>query len=358
MRTWTSNRCPPTSTSSAPPANLSIDTVSGEVSVAGAPREANIESVSGDLRVTLNSREVSVETVSGDVSCTASSRGRCTGNRVRQHRGRHQRQALRRLAASTVSGDTTVHAGLLDGGEIKAETVSGDLHLRLPKVARRARRAEASAASSTRPARRSSVEVRAGLELRTPLRQGLRGDPHRDVLRRCGTDLRVKAGPGHPGPGAKTRAVQRCTAFFFSEPRLHASPRRLARWPSPPAHPTPPCANASARCATSRRSCARSGRPAAHHDRQPRPAHHPRVAAGRDALRRQADHRRGGAPGRARARPRRVARWVAQRPTRSPRLAARLRIRARRRSPTCSAAWCARPTRCCRKNSPTRPACG
>ena len=40
---------------------------------------------------------------------------------------------LHKIAAGTVSGDVTVRAGLVDGGELRAESVSGDLHLHLPK---------------------------------------------------------------------------------------------------------------------------------------------------------------------------------------------------------------------------------
>ena len=114
--------------------SLSIDSVSGDVVVAGAPREADIESVSGDLTLTLNSRDVSASSVSGDVRLRGKLDGELdvetvSGNIDADSNG----LKLRRIDASTVSGDVRVRAGLQDGGEVKAESVSGDLHLVMPK---------------------------------------------------------------------------------------------------------------------------------------------------------------------------------------------------------------------------------
>ena len=58
------------------------------------------------------SGEVSLESVSGNLSLTA--------------------PALARLEVSTVSGDAQLQAGLKSGGVIKGETLSGVLALRLP----------------------------------------------------------------------------------------------------------------------------------------------------------------------------------------------------------------------------------
>jgi len=114
--------------------SLEIDSVSGDVTVAAAPREAKIEAVSGDLQLTLNTREVTASTVSGDLRLKGKLNGEMSvetvsGNIEADTNG----MRLRRVSASTVSGDVTVRAGLVDGGELKAESVSGDLHLRLPK---------------------------------------------------------------------------------------------------------------------------------------------------------------------------------------------------------------------------------
>src|SRR5690606_15703592 len=115
------------------PRELSIDSVSGDVVVVGAPGEASIDSVSGDLRLTINSRNVDVESVSGDVDL----RGRLDGEvSVETVSGQidiaaHE-SSLRNLSGSSVSGDMTITTALASGGEISLETVSGDVELRLP----------------------------------------------------------------------------------------------------------------------------------------------------------------------------------------------------------------------------------
>ncbi|MCL1633467.1 DUF4097 domain-containing protein [Luteimonas sp. SX5] len=115
-------------------AELSIDSVSGNVAVAGAPGEADIESVSGDVRVTLNSANVSVQSVSGNIDL----RGRLNGDIETETvsgdlqvdtRG----ERVRNVSASSVSGDITIRSGLADGGRIGTESVSGDITLIMPK---------------------------------------------------------------------------------------------------------------------------------------------------------------------------------------------------------------------------------
>lgn len=117
------------------PADLGVDTVSGDVFAAAAPRHADIQSVSGDMRLTLNSAEVKAETVSGDLVL----RGRITGEAhvetvsgdiTLDSRG----ELAREISAATVSGDADLRVGLAEGGQIKAESVSGDLHLHLPRA--------------------------------------------------------------------------------------------------------------------------------------------------------------------------------------------------------------------------------
>jgi len=116
------------------PGELSIDTVSGHVVAAAAPKSADINSVSGDLRVTLNSGDVKVETVSGDVSLGGRLDGRVHGETVSGALSINSRsQGLHRLDVATVSGDTQLRVALADGGGIKAESVSGDIHVWLPR---------------------------------------------------------------------------------------------------------------------------------------------------------------------------------------------------------------------------------
>lgn len=114
---------------------LSVDSVSGDVTVAAAPTEADIDTVSGDLFVTLNSGNVSVESVSGDVQL----RGRLDGEvSVETVSGEIAvvtvDSSVRRLSGATVSGDVEIDTALAGNGRISIESVSGDIDLRLPKT--------------------------------------------------------------------------------------------------------------------------------------------------------------------------------------------------------------------------------
>ena len=116
------------------PDEIDVDTVSGNVTIAAAPRHASIESVSGDLALTLNSREARTESVSGDIVLKGRLDGEVhaetvSGDITIDSRG----ERVRRLSTGTVSGDADVRVGLADGGAIKSETVSGEIRLRLPK---------------------------------------------------------------------------------------------------------------------------------------------------------------------------------------------------------------------------------
>ncbi len=114
--------------------SLEINSVSGNVSVAGAPREADIESVSGDLRLTLNSADVEAQSVSGSVTLRGRLDGEVavetvSGNITVDTRG----ERLRRLSSNSVSGNATLQATLADGGSIKSESVSGNIKVVAPK---------------------------------------------------------------------------------------------------------------------------------------------------------------------------------------------------------------------------------
>jgi hypothetical protein len=117
------------------PADLGIDTVSGDIVAAAAPGHADINSVSGSQRVTVNSNDVKVGSVSGAIQL----RGRLNGQvHAETVSGKLSIDSagvgLQRLYAGTVSGTVDAHAALADGGHIKAETVSGDIRLRLPQA--------------------------------------------------------------------------------------------------------------------------------------------------------------------------------------------------------------------------------
>lgn len=113
---------------------LEIDSVSGDVVVAGAPRQASVESVSGDLRVTVNSADVRVESVSGDIDLRGKLDGEAHAESVSGDIGIDSNgRALRRIGTATVSGDANVHVALANGGSLKSESVSGEINLFLPK---------------------------------------------------------------------------------------------------------------------------------------------------------------------------------------------------------------------------------
>lgn len=116
------------------PAELSIDSVSGDVVVAAAPHKASIDTVSGDQTLTLNHARVSIASVSGDVRL----RGRL-GDEVDVETVSGdidvavQGTVVRELSGATVSGDLRITTALASGGSIGLESVSGDVDLRLPR---------------------------------------------------------------------------------------------------------------------------------------------------------------------------------------------------------------------------------
>ncbi len=117
------------------PDDLSIQTVSGDIAAAAAPRHADISSVSGGQRVTINSSDVKVETVSGAIQLRGRLNGQVHGETVSGKLSIDSAgEPLRHLSASTVSGQVDVRGALADGGQIKTETVSGDVHLHLPRT--------------------------------------------------------------------------------------------------------------------------------------------------------------------------------------------------------------------------------
>jgi hypothetical protein len=110
------------------PGDLQIDTVSGDIVVAAAPARARIESVSGDQRLTLNSPRVGVETVSGDVVLSGRLKAEVSAETVSGDvRIDSRGEALQRLRIGSVSGNADARVALASGGEVRAETVSGDL---------------------------------------------------------------------------------------------------------------------------------------------------------------------------------------------------------------------------------------
>ena len=113
--------------------SLDIESVSGDIVTVGAPREASIESVSGNLRLNLNSHKLELESVSGNIAL----RGRIGGEIAAETVSGDIRidtrgEPLQRLATSSVSGNASYTGGLAEGGRISAESVSGNIRLALP----------------------------------------------------------------------------------------------------------------------------------------------------------------------------------------------------------------------------------
>lgn len=116
------------------PRELSLESVSGDIVAVGAPRRAAVESVSGDVTLTLNSGDVDASAVSGDLTLNGRLNGEVavetvSGNLRVDNRG----ERLRKLSASTVSGDVDLKVALATDGEISVESVSGDLSLTTPR---------------------------------------------------------------------------------------------------------------------------------------------------------------------------------------------------------------------------------
>lgn len=112
---------------------LAVTTVSGNVQVEGSPGEARVESVSGDLHLRLDTSKTHAETVSGDLDLQGRINGEVSVETVSGH------IALRAdrpsdVDVSAVSGDAEVRTGLAPGGQLKAESTSGDLTLMLPSA--------------------------------------------------------------------------------------------------------------------------------------------------------------------------------------------------------------------------------
>ena len=131
---------------------LSIDSVSGDVTVVGAPRQADIETVSGDQALTLNSPDVDADSVSGDIQLTGRLDGEVSVETVSgSARVEVIESRLREFSGATVSGDVRVTAALAAGAEVSMESVSGDLELRLPRDTSASVRAESFSGSLSAP---------------------------------------------------------------------------------------------------------------------------------------------------------------------------------------------------------------
>ncbi len=109
---------------------LDIHTVSGDVAVRGDPRELSAQSVSGDLQVVSDARVVRLESVSGEVrfegagaELTASTISGDVTLRL---------ESCERLRLNSVSGDLDFSGAFAENASVSIESHSGDLLLTLP----------------------------------------------------------------------------------------------------------------------------------------------------------------------------------------------------------------------------------
>ncbi len=113
---------------------LSLHSVSGDITANGAPRRASIETVSGDARLTFNSGDVEVDTVSGDLVLSGRLNDEVSVETVSGNlRVDSKGERLRKLSAATVSGDVAATFALAADGAVEIESVSGDLVLAVPR---------------------------------------------------------------------------------------------------------------------------------------------------------------------------------------------------------------------------------
>ena len=112
---------------------MSLQSVSGDITANGAPGRAEVESVSGDINLTFNSRDVEVNTVSGDLSLSGRLTGKASVETVAGDvRVDSKGEQLSSFRAGTVSGDIRARMALAGDGVVRMESVSGDLLLLLP----------------------------------------------------------------------------------------------------------------------------------------------------------------------------------------------------------------------------------
>lgn len=113
---------------------MSLESVSGDITANGAPGRAKVESVSGDITLTFNSGNVDVSTVSGDLVLSGRLNGKVSLETVAGDvRVDSKGERLSSFRAGTVSGDIQARMALAGDGVVRMESVSGDLLLFMPR---------------------------------------------------------------------------------------------------------------------------------------------------------------------------------------------------------------------------------
>ena len=111
---------------------LSIESVSGRVTVTTAATDVSVETVSGDATVEARSAELQVESVSGDVDVRGELADRVELEAVSGRLSLDSSGAAKHVTASVVSGDVSLRTRLQSGARLQAESLSGDLDVILP----------------------------------------------------------------------------------------------------------------------------------------------------------------------------------------------------------------------------------
>ncbi len=107
-----------------------LESVSGRITVSGAPRRFDAKSVSGDIEIAAANAPGRASTVSGTVSLKGV-QGEVEASSVSGTVG-VTGGAVSRAELQTTSGDIRFDAGLASGGRLDAKTVSGTVDLLLP----------------------------------------------------------------------------------------------------------------------------------------------------------------------------------------------------------------------------------
>jgi len=131
-------------------AQLRLDAVSADISVAGTSGPISTKSVSGDVQLDVGSGEIEASTVSGDLIVKApafkTALNSVSGDlRASGLRGTLKAETVsgemevrggsfREVSLQSVSGDVDLDLSLEDTATLSAETLSGDIVLRLPKA--------------------------------------------------------------------------------------------------------------------------------------------------------------------------------------------------------------------------------
>ncbi|WP_169729248.1 DUF4097 family beta strand repeat-containing protein [Solimonas soli] len=131
-------------------AQLQLDAVSADISVAEMSGAIAAKSVSGDVRLDVGSGEINASTVSGDLTVRAPSFNTTLNSvsgdlRASGVRGTLKAETVsgelavqggsfRDVTLQSVSGDVNLDLSLDDAATLSAETLSGDIELHLPKA--------------------------------------------------------------------------------------------------------------------------------------------------------------------------------------------------------------------------------